>query len=100
MLRAPVRCLHTELSNGRSSHHLTESNSIRRVRSVSSTRGTFKVSGLSVWSIPLLRYGSELDVREWATILSPLVEPLVQRAAVFLSPDHRDLGKGYLLTAS
>jgi hypothetical protein len=47
-----------------------------------------------------LRYISEANVRDWAKVLSPLVQPLVQRAEIHLSPDRRALGKGYLLTAS
>lgn len=47
-----------------------------------------------------LRYASSPDVREWTQLLAPLVQPLVHRASIYLSPDRRTLGKGTLLTAS
>lgn len=45
-----------------------------------------------------LRYNSEADVVAWADLLSSLVQPLVQRAGIYLSPETRSLGKGCLLT--
>jgi hypothetical protein len=45
-----------------------------------------------------LRYHSERDLIEWLKLLKPLIPPLTDRAAQYLSPDRRDLGKGYLLT--
>lgn len=44
-----------------------------------------------------LRYRTVDDLRGWASALSPLVRPLVTRAATYLSMDRRVLGQGYLL---
>lgn len=44
-----------------------------------------------------LRYLDETDIMGWVPLLSQLVQPLVERASIFLSPDRRDLGRGYLL---
>jgi hypothetical protein len=47
-----------------------------------------------------LRYGSLADVRAWAEVLTPMIQPLLERADAALSPDRRDLGKGNLLGAN
>ncbi len=47
-----------------------------------------------------LRYFTEADLTDWGTLLTPSLQLLVPRAAIHLTPDRRDLGRGYLLTAS